>query len=93
MPLLPSESQQLCHPGIPVSIDLGTVWAPVNAQHAELALPVKAQPPCACSTLEQVLCSGHSMAEVKQASHQKGLSLTIWGIQSMEGLHALCVWR
>ena len=46
MAMLPSESQQLCHPSIPVSIAVGTVWAPIDAQHAELALPVKGQPPC-----------------------------------------------
>ena len=51
MTLLPSEGQELCQSSIPVSIALGPVRTPVDAQYAELTLPVAGQPPCEGSTI------------------------------------------
>lgn len=46
MALLAPECKELGHAGIPFIIARCPLRAPVDAQHAELAFPLRCQPPC-----------------------------------------------
>ena len=109
MALLPSEGQELCQPSIPVSIALCPVWAPVDAEHGEPALPVKGQPPCIGTMLLGSALQQHSAEllalyavfnEVVSLARSDRLLARCCmaicdqsGYEAMEGLHTSCSGR